>query len=327
MSTITPAAAVTGRIDSEDVVSGGRRAGRRPWSTFFKDPNKALGTLQVFIGATMISFSPVFVKVAHVGPAAAVFYRGFFGGLILLALVVFRRKKLWPGFGPFLLAVGCGFLFTLDVSCWHQSVHFVGPGLSVILANFQVFFLSAYGIFILREKPTFRFLVSIPLSFFGLMLLIGFEWRGLDPAYRAGILFGLLAAVFYAAYILGTRRAQAAQDSLSPQANMALISLSIAFFAAFEVPLLGEGFLIPDAPSWAAMIGYGFFGQVLGSALIMKGLPKIEASRAGLILLAQPALAFTWDVLFFGRSATPLELTGALLALTAIYLGMTSRKT
>ena len=306
---------------------GRPRAKRRSWTGLFKDPNKALGALQVFIGAAMISFSPVFVKAAHVGPAAAVFYRVFFGGLILLALAGFQRKKIWPGFRPFWLTVGCGFLFTLDLSCWHQSVHFVGPGLSVILANFQVFILSLYGVFILRERLTLRFLASIPLYFLGLLLLIGFEWGGLDPTYRAGILFGLLAAVFYAAYILGTRRAQAAPGALSPQANMAIISLSAAFFAAFEVPLLGEGFLIPDAPSWAAMIGYGFFGQVLGWALIMKGLPKIEASQAGLILLAQPALAFTWDVLFFGRSATPTELAGAVLALTAIYLGMTSRKT
>lgn len=317
MKPITQAPAITGRPG----------AGRRPLAMFFKDPNQALGTLQIFIGAAMISFSPIFVKVAHVGPAAAAFYRGLFGGLILLALAAFQRKKIWPGFGPFLLTAGCGFLFTIDLSCWHQSVHFVGPGLSTILANFQVFILSLYGVVILKEKLTRSFLASIPLSFLGLLLLIGFEWRGLDPTFRAGILFGLMAALFYTAYILGTRRAQAAPGALSPQANMALISLSIAFFAGFEIPLVGEGFLIPDAASWAALIGYGFFGQALGSAMIMKGLPKIEASRAGLILLAQPALAFTWDVLFFGRSATPTELTGAVLALTAIYLGMAGRKT
>ena len=47
-----------------------------------------------------------------------------------------------------------------------------------------------------------------------------------------------------------------------------------------------------------------------------------EGSRVGLILLLQPLLAFVWDVLFFSRSITLVELTGAILTLFGIYLGM-----
>ncbi|MFB3063956.1 MAG: EamA family transporter, partial [Gammaproteobacteria bacterium] len=51
-------------------------------------------------------------------------------------------------------------------------------------------------------------------------------------------------------------------------------------------------------------------------------LAQVPASRVGLILLLQPLLAFVWDVLFFARSITPTELTGAVLTLLGIYLGM-----
>jgi drug/metabolite transporter (DMT)-like permease len=59
---------------------------------------------------------------------------------------------------------------------------------------------------------------------------------------------------------------------------------------------------------------------------ISKRLPKIEASRAGLILLLQPTFAFVWDIVFFNRATTWLELSGALMALFAIYMGVTAKK-
>ena len=41
----------------------------------------------------------------------------------------------------------------------------------------------------------------------------------------------------------------------------------------------------------------------------------------GLLLLLQPTLAFVWDVLIFGRAFGVTEVSGAALALFAIYLG------
>jgi drug/metabolite transporter (DMT)-like permease len=48
--------------------------------------------------------------------------------------------------------------------------------------------------------------------------------------------------------------------------------------------------------------------------------------EAGLALLLQPTLSFVWDVLFFSRPMTAMELLGAGIALIAIYLG-TARST
>ena len=47
---------------------------------------KWLPTLQLVSGAALISFSPVFVKLAHVSPTTSAFYRTAFGGLVLVGL-------------------------------------------------------------------------------------------------------------------------------------------------------------------------------------------------------------------------------------------------
>ena len=57
-----------------------------------------------------------------------------------------------------------------------------------------------------------------------------------------------------------------------------------------------------------------------------RALVVVEASRAGLILLLQPTLAFIWDVLFFARPTGVVDALGAGLALTAIYIGGTRRR-
>jgi drug/metabolite transporter (DMT)-like permease len=58
---------------------------------------------------------------------------------------------------------------------------------------------------------------------------------------------------------------------------------------------------------------------------IASSLPNVSPSQAGLALLLQPTLSFAWDVLFFGRAMTPIELLGAAIALFAIYLGSRPR--
>lgn len=292
-----------------------------------EDPGRLrLGILQLVIGATIISFSPVFVKIAHVPPTAAGFYRTLFGGVFLLLLVLARRESLWRGWQPFGLAIACAAFFALDLTFWHRSIEYVGPGLSTILGNFQVFFLAAFGIVVLKERVDARFIISVPLAIVGLALLVGVDWRALPPDYRMGVIFGLLTAVMYASYTLILRRSQAQSVRLSAVANLALISLGTALLMALETPLQRESFRIPDAQSWYAMIAYGVLCQALGWIFISRGLVKVEASRAGLILLLQPTLAFVWDVVMFGRPTGLLDLVGALLALGAIYIGGTRRR-
>ncbi len=77
----------------------------------------------------------------------------------------------------------------------------------------------------------------------------------------------------------------------------------------------------PDA--WLAC--YGILSHGFGMMFIASSLPHVTTTQAGLALLLQPTLSFTWDVLFFARPMTSVELLGAAIALFAIYLGSRAR--
>ena len=276
---------------------------------------------QLLIGATIISFSPVFVEVASVGPTTAGFYRSLFGGLSLLVVVRVRGDSLWRGVRPLGLALACGTLFAADLSFWHRSIHHVGPGLATILGNFQIFLLAAYGILVSHQRIDWRLLLSLPLAIAGLFFLVGVDWDHLREDYKLGVLFGLLTAVAYAGYTLALQNSQSRPIRLGPAANLAWISLLTALLMAGEVALVGESFRIPDTRSGISLLTYGVVCQALGWIVISRALPWTQASRAGLILLLQPTLAFVWDVVFFSRPFGAMDAIGAVLTLTAIYLG------
>ena len=242
--------------------------------------------LRLFAGAALISLSPVWVKLVSVPATTSGFYRVFIGGAALAIYLLATRKPLrfssrvWSVLG--LAAV----FFALDLWFWHRSILYIGPGLSTLLANFQVFILMLVGAVFLGQKPAPAQLVAIPLALFGLAMIVGFDWQGLPGDYRLGVVFGLLTAIMYAGYLLTMRSSRQGAAPGMPTREIAVVSVLSA--------------------------------ALLGAAALTEG------QSAGLALLLQPTLSFAWDVLLFDRPMTAFELAGAGIALGAIWLG--SRK-
>ena len=179
---------------------------KRKTTSIKSQSTNSLSIILLAIGACTISFCPVFVKIANVGPAMAGFYRMIFGGFLLSIIVILRKDKFFFNRKHTFLNLLCSILFALDLSLWHRSVHYIGPGLSTLLGNFQVFFMAAFGIFILKEKPSKLYICSIPLAMIGLYLIIGSQWSLIGGDYKRGVILGLLTALCYASYLLTLRK-------------------------------------------------------------------------------------------------------------------------
>ncbi len=278
--------------------------------------------LTLTLGAVLISFSGVWVKVAHVAPNVSAFYRVFIGGAALLAAALYRRELRWPGARQLLLILLCGILLALDLWLYHHSIRYIGPGLGTILPNFQVFILAAIGILFLKEPLRLIYIISLPLAFVGLFMIVGVNWSHLEPSYLIGVYYGLAAAVCYAGFLLSLRQLQTEQMGTSFFYVLMMVSLTTAAFLGSEIVYNRDSFQIPDLQSFLALAALGLLSHTVGWILITNALPNIRASYSGLILLLQPALAFVWDVLFFQRPTTLINWLGVALALAAIYLGM-----
>jgi drug/metabolite transporter (DMT)-like permease len=259
-----------------------------------------------------------------VSPTTSGFYRVLIGGVALtLYLVMTRKRPIFSGRVWSLLALA-GLFFALDLWFWHRSIIFIGPGLSTLLANFQVFILVLVGILFLGQKPRAAQLVAIPLALVGLGMIVGFDWNSLPGDYRLGVIFGLLTAICYAGYLLTMRFSRHAAAVDMPTREIAVVSLVSAALLGASALAEGQSLAVTSMTDVGWLAAYGMLSHCLGYILIVSSLPQVSTTEAGLALLLQPTLSFVWDVLFFARPMTPMELAGAAIAIGAIYLG--SRK-
>jgi drug/metabolite transporter (DMT)-like permease len=286
----------------------------------------------LLLGAAIISFSPVFVKLAApygVAGDAAAFHRVFIGGLcLLLASLASRepRSKVWnmPRSG-LLWSLACAAFFTADLLCWHLSILYVGPGLATLFGNFQVFLLAAWGIVFLREKPGLRFFAGILLAMGGLFAIVAPAWASAGHNFQLGVFFGLLTGLFYAGFILALNRSMTECGDGSQLAAMTANSLLAAAILAPIILLRGGTLAIDPGMPLLLMAGYGVTSQFIGWVLISRGLRETRMSLAGLILLLQPVLAYVWDLTLLSRPAGLAELVGVAATLVGIGLGARRR--
>jgi drug/metabolite transporter (DMT)-like permease len=260
-----------------------------------------------------------------VAPVTSAFYRVFFGGVFLICACLMQNEFRFQAVHNTFLAIVCGLLFSLDLFFWHLCIQYVGPGLATILGNFQVFVLAAVGFFVFKEKLTMAFLLAVPLAVAGLFLVIGIDTEVVTEKYLYGLLFGLMTALFYSAFLLLLRKVQTRADDALFYYLM-VISFASAGFLAVKMLLTGDSFVIPDIKSFMSLIILGVFIQAIAWVVISSAISRIRASLTGLILLLQPALSFIWDVLIFKRPTGPAGWIGVIIVLGAIYMGMTGRQ-
>ncbi len=277
--------------------------------------------VRLFAGAALISLSPVWVKLVSVSPTTSGVYRTLFGGVALLIYLLFTRQALRLSRPVWAMLLTASVFFALDLWFWHRSINYIGPGLSTLLANFQVFFMMLAGILLYRQAPRPVQLIAVPLALIGLGLIVGFDWGELPADYRLGLIFGLLTAVAYAGYLLTMRAARANALDALPTREVAIMSLTVAGILAVSAYVEGVSLAIPTMADAGWLLGYGLLSHCVGMVLIASSLPRVSPTEAGLALLLQPTLSFIWDVLFFARPVTTTELIGAVIALAAIYLG------
>ncbi len=276
--------------------------------------------LTMLFAALVISTSSVWVKLADLGPTVVGFYRMAIGGVLMVAWCAFQRRRLWYNWTYFKWLILGAVFFAADLWFWHRSIHYIGPGLATVLGNVQVFFMTLFGYWFLSERISWKFFLGLVLTFFGLFLLVGLQWNDVSVQYQMGVVFGIATALAYTGFMLSLRHVQAKSHTLSPMANLGVLSVLCALILAVVVVIEGQSFLIDNMTALFSVTALGLFCQVVGWVLITRTMPSLPTSIVGLLLLLQPAMSMVWDVVFFARPTGLMDVLGLCLVLLGIYL-------
>ena len=294
----------------------------------FKYFIKVSGPLFVLSGAFLISFSSVFVAAVNIEPTVSAFYRVFIGFLALYIFYFIKEKE-----SPFRIKISkylyiASIIFVLDLWFWHRSIIFIGPGLSTLLASTQALIIPFLSYFIFKEVIKKQQFVAVVIGISGLFLCLNDNWQLAGSQYKLGVLFGILTALAYSGYTVSLKKASFYNEQLTnPVHNLLIVSLFASILLAAIVFFENNSFTIKSSSDLLLMLCYGVICHVFGWILILRGMQTISAISVGIILIAQPIFSFIWDVLFFSREISLVEISGICIVIAALFICAKSEST
>jgi drug/metabolite transporter (DMT)-like permease len=270
------------------------------------------------LGALVIAFSGILVRLAEVSPSTAAFFRCAYAlpALVLLAWLEDRhfgrrplreRVPLWVA----------GLMFAADLTFWHHSIEAVGAGLATVLGNIQVLFVGLLAWAALGERPDNRALASTPVVFAGVILISGVVGTGAygdDPL--MGVIFGLLTAITYALFILILRQGNV--DVRRPAGPLFDATLGAAIFSALGGIVVGDIQWTPGLESQAWLVLLALSSQVLGWLLISVSLPRLPAVLTSIVLMLQPVSTVFLGALLLSEAPSAIQLTGVAIVIAGV---------
>jgi len=270
------------------------------------------------LGALVIAFSAILVRLAEVSPATAAVFRCAYALPVLGLLAWMERRR----YGPRpsrerLLTLGAGVLFAADLVCWHYSIEAVGAGLATVLGNIQVVLVGLLAWIALGERPENRTLVSIPVVFLGVVLIsgvIGTGAYGDDPL--LGVVYGVLTAISYALFLLILRQGNV--DRRRPAGPLFDATLTGAIFSAIAGVAIGDLDWVPGLESQAWLVLLALSSQVLGWLLISVSLPRLPAVLTSILLMLQPVTTVVLGAVLLSEAPSAVQLSGVLIVLGGV---------
>jgi drug/metabolite transporter (DMT)-like permease len=270
------------------------------------------------LGALVIAFSAILVRLADVTPVTAAFFRCAYAVPALGLLAWIERRRYGPRpIRERALTFATGALFAADLIFWHYSIEAVGAGLATVLGNIQVVLVALLAWAILGERPTNRTLGAIPIVFAGVVLIsgaVGAGAYGEDPV--LGVVYGVLTAISYALFILVLRHANA--DLRRPAGPLFDATLSAAVFCGLAGLVIGDIDWVPDleAQAWLALLAMSC--QVLGWLLISVSLPRLPAALGSILLTLQPVCTVILGVILLSEEPSAVQLSGVAIVLAGV---------
>ena len=183
------------------------------------------------------------------------------------------------------------------------------------------------GWWLLRQRPTARFLAGSVVAIGGIGLLLLHEYRVAPP--QSGVLLGVL---FSAAGLLCCSIANVSQalPSARSTSGVALLFWAMVWGTAMNVAFAfateGAPHIPADPRYWGGVLYLGIVGTVIPFPIYFSLIRSIGAGKAAYNGVAVPIVAMLLSTLFEGYVWTGLTVAGSVVALIGLLIALSGRR-
>lgn len=255
-----------------------------------------LGVPGLVLGAVLIGFAAIIVRLVEVGPTAAAFWRLAVAVPVLwLARAAQPKQDAPPDRAAIGLMLIAGVAFALDLALWHRAIHLTSVANATLMSNLSPVFIALTLHFGFGDRHPPRFWLGLIVALAGAAWLVADSFT-ISHETAIGDLMAIGTAAFYAVYQLlvsRSRRRYSALDVMfwaSLAGVLTLLPMSLAF---------GERIAPTGLRDVLLLVALGVVVHVGGQGLIAWAQAHVTASFASVTLLVQPVAAavFAWALL------------------------------
>ena len=254
----------------------------------FKLSKRSIGFIQILLSGLCFGFLGFYGKMAYkngISSGELLALRYFISAILTgLILFLFNRQSLKLTFHQTLISLLLGiFGYALFSSLFFIALTGLSASLTVLLLYTYPIMVTILSTIFLNEKITFKSVLALILVSLGLFGLVRGEWSIGKPIY---LICGLLAAFFYALYIMLSRKflnnVNAMSSSFYVQLGAGIVLTIIHFNAqpnrAYQIL----------SHHWILIISMSILCSLIAMSLFLAGLQKITSTEASILSTTEP---------------------------------------
>jgi len=271
----------------------------------------------LIMGALAMGVSPVFVRLAEIGPFASAFWRVGFGLPVLFVWAWWETRRAgrtinWRFDKVILLS---GIFFAGDLIFWHLAILNTTIANATLMATLAPLWVALFSRAFIGEEVSRESIIGLAVCLIGAAMLIGSSLR-IAPERLWGDIYGIITSVFFGLYFLAIRVARRDRKG----GEVTFVSTIVTATILLAVALVSGNKMLPDTQTgWASLVALGTISHAGGQGLLAVALGALSAAFSSLVIFVEALAAafFGWAV--FSETLTGLQLLGSVFILFGIW--------
>ncbi|WP_224408246.1 DMT family transporter [Afifella sp. IM 167] len=269
------------------------------------------------LGAVAMGASPVFVRLAEVGPMTSAFWRVALALPFLWLWSWLEARRLPPQaplkeiFWPVALA---GLFFAGDLTFWHLAILHTSVANATFMATLAPVWVALGSGLFLGEAVGRQLVFGLLLCLVGGGFLLG-DSLSAQPEHLLGDFYGLVTSLFFGAYFLAVRKARRGAGG---GRTLFLSSIVTALFLGLQALAMETQLWPAGLGGVAALFALAIVSHSGGQGLLALALGHLPAAFSSLVIFLEGVAAAALGWLVLSESIGLLQAIGA----AAIFAGI-----
>ena len=281
--------------------------------------NAIIGYPAGIITGITYGLNPLFAKPlmeAGASTEAILFFRYGIAVILLGAYLVLKKESFKTNLRQAGVLLGLGLLFSSSSAFLFEAYKYIASGLATTLVFLFPVMVAIIMVF-LKVVPSWPVWLSIAATFAGVMIMTG--GSGSEPVNPTGVWFSIVAAFFYALFIVIINRSKAIASIPNSILTFYALLAGTVFFLT-RCALKGEELMagLDGFMPWVNLIGLAVLPTIVSTAGLAVATRNIGATKASVLGVFEPITAILIGTVVFGEVLTPNIIAGILISVVAV---------